>query len=78
MKDMLSGHDSFAMREADMQVVLELVGYEDNKKVEYILGEWQESLFKIIQDQIQRQQAEARLSNKKPTQQVYLGGAAEL
>jgi|LauGreDrversion4_2_1035121.scaffolds.fasta_scaffold91604_3 hypothetical protein len=52
MKDMLSGHDSFAMREADMQVVLELVGYEDNKKVEYILGEWQESLFKIIQDQI--------------------------
>lgn len=31
-----------------MQVGLELVGYGEDSKTELVLGQWQESLFKII------------------------------
>ena len=36
-------------QEHDMYMILELVGYEDSNKIEYVMGEKQDSIFKMIQ-----------------------------
>jgi hypothetical protein len=38
-----------------MYLILELIGYDENNKVEFVLGERQSSLFQMIQKQVREE-----------------------
>lgn len=67
MKDLFSGDaDDFLHKklleihkEHNLYLVLELVGFDDRNKLEYVLGHREESLFKMIQHQVSKERDEA-------------------
>lgn len=55
MKDFFSGGDDDLAnflnlyKEQDMHLIIEMVGFDDSNKVEYVLGEYHNSILRMIQ-----------------------------